>query len=357
MKRLITLLLITSIALNFCACRDEIADETPDVSEQTTVQSNVPDNIVSPITTTSPEGDEKEAVTAPEKLDAIHIGSYLTMFKSSGLEFPYVKVFRSYKEVSEYYERTAEDFFYGAKFTLTCASFNEQFFSYNDVLMLVLEDTTSYVSFKNSMLLKTDGKIEFIIERHLMENAPLSKTQYHLIFTAPKGAFDSENELEIDLKLYDVIDNKSNDTFDTERYITKYPEYWPFTYRCDASGSAQMVIDTIQSYHELISFYEQYKGNYDLESEFKKHIGTLYDEHSYFNDYLMVALILPTKSQSEEIAVDELFVYNRELYLSVKNTSETTVSQNKTECYLLMVSVAKKDLEGVNLEWCNISLN
>ncbi len=359
MKKLIMILLALTLLL--CACNNDIPDKP--VSSDVTLDNNdqIPDNtIVPPVTEntdtseTAPKDDENAEAVVLNTAGTL-FGSYLTMYEGNELVFPYVEVFDSYAEVSAYFEVNDLDFFFGQKFTLALASFTDEFLAKNDVMLLVINETSSYISHKSKCVTVTSDGIIFDIERHIPEDAPQSSTQYHLIFTAPNGSFDGVDESNFKINTVDVIDKVNEDTFDAERYRMVYPEFYPFVHRTDATREAETVVDTINNYAELIGFYEQHKGIYDFESEFKKYVGSLYSE-DIFDDYVILAIIVPSKSTGKEIAVEELFVYNLEIYLSVENTAPAVVS-DETECYLLMTCVAKKDLRGVNLEWFNISFN
>lgn len=364
MKKLFLLLL--AVLCLFCACDNDIPDDPID-GEVTSdsKELNVPDNTVAPPQADSvqtsdadPDGEKNDAIVNDVVLNTAGslYGSYLTMYDGEEeTEFPYIKVFDSYAEVDAYFNTADSDFFFGKKFTLALASFDDGFLAENDVMILVISESSSYISHRAKGVTVTSGGVIFDIERHIPEDAPQSSTQYHLIFTAPKGSFDGMEELPFEVNAVDIIDKVSDDTFDAERYRMVYPEFYPFVHRTDATGEAETVVDTINSYAELIGFYERYKSTYDFESEFKKYVGSLYSE-DIFEDYVILAIIVPSKSTSKEIAIEELFVYNLEIYLSVENTAPAVVS-NETECYLMMTCIAKKDLMGVNLEWFNISFN
>lgn len=370
MKRLLAFLLVVLLCLTLCACDNEISEKPVGDVTQDNAHSNVPDNVVSvdprpeedrPTTPDEPKDDEGEGES--DESDRAFVvescelyGSYLTMCSDESVEYPYIKVFDSYSEVTEYYDTNSESFLFGRKFTLACASFNDEFLKENDVMMLVLSEDSSYINHKADEIVVTKNGIQFIIECHIPQDAPKSDTQYHLIFTAPNGSFAGFEDLPFELNLFDVVDNGNGAAFDAERFRMIYPEFYPFVYRADAKGDAETVVDTIDSYSELISFYEQYKDTYNLEAQFKKHVGTLYDENSFFNEYVLMAIIVPSKNVGEEIGVDELFIYNGELYMSVENTAPAVVS-DKTECYVLATAIARSDLDGVNLEWFNISFN
>lgn len=363
MKKLFIILL--AVLCLFCACDNDIPDK-PNDSDVTLDNSepNVPDNVITPpqtdnTVTSEPSGEEDDPPKPDEAVvlntSGTLYGSYLTMYEGSELEFPYIKVFDNYAQVSDYFDATDESFFYGQKFTIALASFDDKFLAENDVMILVINESSSYISHKAKNVTVTTGGVIFDIERHIPEDAPQSSTQYHLIFTAPNGSFDGMEALPFEVNTTEIIDRNNDDTFDAERYRMVYPEFYPFVHRTDAMGNVETVVDTINSYAELIGFYEQHKNEYDFESEFKKYVGSLYSE-DIFDDYVILAIIVPSKSTGKEIAVDELFVYNLEIYLSVENTAPAVIS-NETECYLLMTCVAKKDLMGVNLEWFNISFN
>lgn len=361
MKKLFAILLAVLCLL--CGCDNDIPDKPIDgnVTLDNNEQSHVPSNTASPpaaestdASETKPDEDDSDEAVVLNANGTLY-GSYLTMYGGNELIFPYIKVFDSYAEVSEYFEANDSAFFFGQKFTIALASFTDEFLAENDVMILVINEPSSYISHKAKSVTVTSKGVIFDIERHVPENAPQSSTQYHLIFTAPNGSFDAVDESKFEVNTSEIIDKINDDTFDAERYRMVYPEFYPFVHRTDATGEAETVVDTINNYAELIGFYEQHKNTYDFESEFKKYVGALYSE-DIFDDYVILAIIVPSKSTGKKIAVEELFVYNLEIYLSVENTAPAVVS-DETECYLLMTCVAKKDLMGVNLEWFNISFN
>lgn len=352
MKKVLSLLLVLAIFVSLCGCDGKIKDN-PNVSEVTT-DKNVPDNVISVPTkdTEQVKPTEEFLLNTSGKL----FGSYLTMCSNEEIEFPYIKVFESFAEVSEYFDSNCEQFFFGHKFTMACGSFNDEFLRENDVMMLVLSEDSSYISHTAKSVTVTSKGVKFELVRKIPQDAPKSSTQYHLIFTGPKGAFEGVDELPFELDITEVTDKADDTTFDAERFKMIYPEFWPYVYRCDATGEAQTLVNTITSYSELISFYEQYNDIYDLESEFKRHVGALYDQYSFFDEYVLLAIMVPSRNISGGIAIDELFVYNLDIYVTIKNTSPAVVSDT-TECYLVTAAVTRSDLTGVNLEWFNISFD
>ncbi len=352
MKRLLSFLMAVAILLSFCGCDEDIPD-IPVISDVTSDQ-NVPDNVVSgvPSQNDDPKNNEEVVLNTSGTL----YGSYLTMCSNEDIEYPYIKVFNSFAEVSDYFDSNCEQFFFGHKFTMACGSFNDEFLKDNDVMMLVLSEDSTYISHLAKSVTITTSGVKFELIRKIPQDAPKTSTQYHLVFTAPNGSFDGMEDLPFELDITEVIDKADDTTFDAERFKMIYPEFWPYVYRCDATGEAQTIVDTITSYSELISFYEQYSDTYDLEAEFKRHIGALYDQYSFFDEYVLLAIMVPSQNISGGIAIDELFVYNLDIYVSIKNTSPAVVSDT-TECYLVTAAVTKSDLMGVNLEWFNISFD
>lgn len=352
MKRLIALAIIAMILISLCGCDRKIPDG-PVVSGDPSLQG-VPDHVISlPSNDENDDGEPDLESRVILNTSGSLFGSYLTMCSKPGIKFPYIKVFNSAAEISEYYNANSEMFSFGHNFTKSCELFNDEFLKDNDVLMLVLSENSSYIGHSaNSVTVTTNG-IEFDITCTIPQDAPISSTEYHLIFTASDGAFDGMGALPFKLNITEVIEKPNNLTFDADRFKMIYPEFWPYVYRCDASGKAETIVDTITSYSELISFYEQYKDAYDL-SAFKEHIGPLYDQYSFFDDYVLLTILVPSKNETDGIAIDELFVYNLDIYVTVKGTSPTVIS-DKTECYLVTAAITKSDIEGVNLDWFNIS--
>lgn len=356
LNRIFAILMTLALMLSLCACRNNTVppepvdtDTEPSVTTLSTSESEtLPTTAEDPL----PEGDVK--------IDAEFVGSYLTM-RMDGRDAPqydgsYFKICTTYEEIAEYYETSADFFFYGRKFTIQCASYNDpSFMADNDVLILKIDEPSSYITHEATSLRISDGKAVFGIERHIPKDAPLSNTQYHLIFTAPKGTFDVLEGLEPETVFAEINDLESANANDAERYLYIFPEFWPFVYRADAVSSPATIVDSIESYNELVAFYERYKSDYDFEDDFKKHIGSLYDERM-FDDYVLLMVLAPCDANGKPLEVGELFVYNLEVFISVNNSSKAVVSDT-TPSYLLVTAVSKKDLQGVNLSMFNISFN
>lgn len=278
-------------------------------------------------------------------------GSYLTGINSkTSLEFPYAKKFELYYEVESYYYYSEQSFFYGARFTLACASFADDYLKDNDVIMLVISDPSIYSSFISKGIEIINGTTVFKLERHLPEEAPEHDgIAYHLIFTAPKGSFSDIDCNNIEVQIAQVIDPEIEDVYDAEHYRYVYPEFWPFSYSADPlTKDPAVIVNTMETYEELLSFYESCKTSFDLDKEFLSSIGTLYDEY-LFNDYIVMAAILPYDIRKNPAAVYDVFVYNLNVWLSVSNHG-TDIPSQFIGWRLVTVAVAKKDLEGIKLK-------
>ncbi len=285
-------------------------------------------------------------------------GSYLTMFYGTGsldsFGLPYIKVFHSYNEVEGYYDSTYKNFWYGVRFTDAMASFTDEFFEENDVLILTLDEPSTYLNHTAEPIEVTEDEIRINITRHIKENAPRSPAQYHLIFTAPRGSFDGIAGKSLSLDISEVTDSE-NTAFDAERFRIYYPEYWNFCYRADAlADNPEVVVDAINSYGELVYFYDAYSSEFDLESEFREYVGTLYNMDA-FERYVILATIIPC-ADGEEPVTAEAFVNNLEIYLEIK-ANLTEPGDEPEACYLLLTAIERSDLEGVNLEWFNLSFS
>ena len=284
-------------------------------------------------------------------------GSFLTMYLGSTPPdmrgMPYVKVFHSQEEVENYYDTTYEDFFYGTVFTMSMASFTDEFFESFDMMILVIDEPSSYLNHTADPIEISDDEIKINIVRHIQEDAPMSPTQYHLIFIAPRGSFDGIDGKKLSLEISEVTDTL-NTAFDSERYRMYYPEYWNFCYRTDAvTEDPQVVVDAISSYDELVYFFDRYGADFDFESEFRKHVGTLYNMDA-FERYVILATIIPCAHEKPEPETTEAFVNNREIYLTI--AAEQPEEGEKPEaCYLLLTAIERSELQGVHLEWFNLS--
>ncbi len=339
MKRLLSLLMCCIIV--FCGCQSN-RDIPNDVSGSTGTSQQTPDSLQS-------AGD------VIENAGSLY-GSYLTMYSGSELDdsFPYIRLFHSYSDIEDYFYPSERYFMFGRRFTIACASFTDEFFKANDVMMLVISEPSTYVSHSLDSMSIADGKVYINLTRHIPENAPRSENiVYHLIFTAPRGSFDSIDTNSLELSITEVTDSENTDVFDAERYRYVYPEFWPATYSADAiSDDPRAVIDSIESYDELLSFYESYKGVFDLDGQFLRYIGPVYDE-AMFNDYILLLAVLPFDDRLPRPSVSDLFVYNLQIFITIDNLPEEAL-QEHTKWYLLAIAVSKNDLEGVNLTEFNI---
>ncbi|MBQ8396322.1 MAG: hypothetical protein IJX54_04960 [Oscillospiraceae bacterium] len=355
-NRIIAIFVTLALAFSLCGCRNNTVPPEPDttITEPDVTTVSTSESETAPTTTEEPipEGDIK--------IDSEFVGSYLTMRmddrEAPQYEGSYFMVFSTYDEIAEYYETSCDFFFYGRKFTIQCASYSEgDFMANNDVLILKVDEPSSYITHSATSLRISDGKAVFGIERHMPKDAPLGDTQYHLIYTAPKGTFDALKGLEFEAVFAEINDLDSANAFDSERYLYIYPEFWPFVYKADAISAPGTIVDSIESYNELVEFYERYKTSYDFEDDFKKHIGSLYDERM-FDDYILLMVLAPCDANGKPLEVGQLFVYNLEVFIAVNNSSKAVVSDT-TPSYLLVTAVSKKDLKGVNLSMFNISFN
>ncbi len=281
--------------------------------------------------------------------------AYLTTYHTSKYvdDFPYVVKFRSYSEVEEYFYSHERDFFFGARFTIACASFSDDYLAANDVMMLVIDEPSTYASFECKNVTTADGKTVFDIERHIPQNAPQgSSIAYHLVFTAPKGSYDYVDTNNFSVNITEVTDNDTSEVFDAERFRYIYPEFWPSSHKADALGEVSPVILSIHSYDELLGFYESQKSDFDLDSEFLPQIGFSYTEE-LFNDYVVLMALMPFDSRYPPPTIQNVFVYNMKIWISINGYVEQ-IPEDKTVWYLVTAAVAKRDLEGVDLNQFNI---
>lgn len=348
-NRIFALLLAAVMALSLVACGNNVSEQ-PVESEVTSDDANTPDRFISLPNT----DDNTNEADAPTHTNTEFYGSFLTMKQDAADDAAseYFRVLRDYSQVEAFYDNGSQSYAYGKKFTLTMASFNDDFMATHDVLILVINEPSTYITHDAADIEISDGKAVFKVSRLFIENAALSDTYYHLVFIGEKGAFDELEELDYTVSVSETITREHNTANDAERYLYSSPDFWPFSYTTIATVTPSTEIDTITTYDELISFYEQRKDVYTLDS-FKKHIGSLYDE-ALFDDYILLAIMVPYNSAKAAPKIDELFVYNLEIYIVVGNCSEAVVSDN-TSCCLLVTAVAKSDLTGVDLSMFNIS--
>lgn len=353
MRRILLLMTVAVMVLSLVACQDDTPSQKQTESEVTSNDANTPDRLTSLPNT---DGNTDEADT-PTHTNAEFYGSFLTMEAAgdrSELESSYFTVLTDYSEIEQFYNNGSDHYIYGKKFTIAMASFNDDFMSDHDVLILVINEPSTYITHDSADIEISGDTAVFEVSRIIVENATMSDTYYHLVFIGGKGAFDKVKGLDLNVDITETVTKEKYAANDAEIYLYSYPEFWPFVYRTSALSNPMTEIDTIESYDELIGYYEQHKDNYELDS-FKKHIGSLYDE-SLFNDYILLMVLLPYDDSENLPEIDELFVYNSEIYISIGNSSDAIVSSTTSSC-LLATAVSKSDLQGVNLRVFNISFN
>ena len=333
--RAICVMAIAALCLSLSACRGDIPDHpAPIITE---------DEVIPSIT--------------PLPGETYHVGelygSYLTMYFGytpvENLELPLVKVFSSYADVEDYYDSTSSDFHYGARFTSAMASFTDEFLAKNDVMTVAINEPSSYLNHTAEPIEITDSEIRLNITRHISQNAPRSDTQYHLIFTAPKGAFAGIDEKSLEVNITEVVDIENNSAFDAERYRLYYPEFWNFCYRADAlTDDPQLLVDVIDGYDDLVFFLNSHRGEFDLDSVFSEYVGTLYNWY-ICERYILIATVIPC-AEIAEPRTSELFVNNLEIYLTLDATPPPEGAP-PSACYLLLTAIERSDLQGVNLDF------
>lgn len=337
MKRIIFILIAVMLLISGCT-GNKIPSETSQYQSETL-----------------PLSDNTENVCAESDSIGKFEGSFLTMSrKSIDSAFPYAHIINAYNELETYFNQSEEYFIFGKRFTITCASFVDNFFKDYDIVMLAINEPSVYVSHtSNGISIFDDGSAQVRIERSIPKDIPkYGNIIYHLIFTVPKGSLDGVSDDKIEVVIDEVIDDKSNDVYDAERYRYIYPEFWPFTHPTEALGDSTATIASIQTYEELLSFYENYKTSFDLDKDFLRYIGSVYDE-AMFDDYVLLISILPFNRQNPKPVVSDLFVYNLQIFLTIDNLVDE-VPQDLTRWYVLAVAVDKKNLSGVNLKEFNI---
>ncbi len=312
-----------------------------------------------PDTTEAYTEDNSKTTTPTELLDLStdneSFSAYLTTYHSSKYtdELPYLIKFSSYSMVEDYFYSHERDFFFGARFTVACASFSDDYLAGNDVMMLVIDEPSTYASFECKNITVENGKTVFDIERHIPQNAPQGESiAYHLVFCAPKGSYDYIDPDNFDVNITEVTDNEPSEVFDAERFRYTYPEFWPSTHKADALTEASPLIMSAHSYDELLGFYESKKNDFDLDSDFLPQIGSPYNEE-LFNDYVVLMALLPFDSRLPAPRISNVFVYNMKIWITIDNYTEQIPEEN-TVWYLVTAAVAKRDLEGVNLNEFNI---
>lgn len=340
-QRLIAFVTVAALCFALCGCQD-IIEEIPMPSE--TVDSSVE---------LPPELDDGASAVGE------FYGSYLTMYTGHvpadvrGL--PYIRVLRSYEEVEEYFDSTEHEHVYGRLFTLAMLSFTDEFLAENDVLVLALEEPSSYINHTAEPIAISDDKISISITRHTPEESPMLKTVYHLLFTAPKGSFDGVEDMELELNISEVVDTDNNAAYDAALFRIFRPDFTPLIYRTDqlTADGAGVVVDAIDGYNELVYFYDKYKSDFDLDSSFKGDVGTLYN-WEICDRYVLVAMIIPCSSEKEP-QITDLFVKNLEMFFTVEADTVSDGEKPKA-CYLLLTGIERRDLEGVDLSLVNLSV-
>ena len=311
-----------------------------------------------PISSTAPDDygllspDPSETRTVGELY-----GSYFTMrysYNSALPPMPYIIVPQSYSDIENYYNSTADSYFYGKRFTLALYSFDDAFLAENDVLILAIDEPSSYVSHTAAPIEITKDEVKISLTRHIQENAPMKSTQYHLIFTAPKGSFAGADSKQLNLSIDEIVDAENNTAFDAEVYRMYRPEYWPYCYRADAlTDDAGVTVDTIDGYDDLVAFLETYREYYDLDSSFSEYVGTLYN-WQICDRYILIATMVPC-SEDFEPQVSDLFVNNLQIYMTIDTGGNTDETASKTRS-LILTAIERSDLEGVALDTVFLSI-
>ncbi len=217
MKRLTVIFILAALFL--CACTPSEIPPEPVVSEDSTVTS-APEKVTegTTATTLSPEEILEDRTIMSELY-----GSFLTMRMTGtvneALDGNYVKVFNNYAEIDGYFSSTDPYYFYGQKFISTLASFDDVFQSQNDVMIVKIDEPSSYISHQNARVRIEDGVLNVGIERHIPPHAPESDTQYHLILTAAKGTFAGLEDLPLQVNITEVIAHGHDTAAAADRYL------------------------------------------------------------------------------------------------------------------------------------------
>ena len=333
--------LLAALTLLLCGCQDITEHYQPD-----TVTMDLP-------TPEPPVPDDDGVYTVGELY-----GSYITMYightPADVRGVPYIKTLTTYAEVEEYFDSTVDEHVYGRLFSMAMASFDDDFLAENDVLVLALEEPSSYINHSAKPIEISPEKVTINLERHIPEASPQLPTEYHLIFTAPKGGFSGIADQPLELNISEVIDRDNNSAFDADIYRIFRPGHTSFCYRADAlTNTAGVVVDTIQSYDELVYFYNTYKNDFDLDSEFRGMIGTLYN-WEICESYVLLATIIPCRSETEP-EITDMFVNNLELFMTVE-ADEVLAGEKPAACYLLLTGIERRNLTGVDLGVLNLSV-
>ncbi|MCC8130786.1 MAG: hypothetical protein LIO72_03450 [Ruminococcus sp.] len=333
------LILLTTL---FTGCSN-VKDE-PEVTEEVTEDATAdPEDVIS--------------ISGVEH-DGSFYGSFLTMVLSydSADSYPKAYIMHSYSEIEEYYYATERIYSFGARFTITMASFTDDFFEDNDVMIVVISEPSTYVSHSvEDMELLSDGAFNISITRHIPENAPLSDgTIYHLVFTAPKGGFDDVDVDKVSVDITELIDDDNVGAFGSERFIYNYPEFWPFTFKTPALvDDVEPTVDSLETYEEMLGFYETHKGEFDLDTMFVKYFGAVFDEEM-FEEYVLLVMVLPFDKTLSKPEVTDVFIYNYQIFVTIDNLTYD-FSEDNVQWYLLAVAVDRSSLENVDLMAINIA--
>lgn len=343
MKKLICLLLAVCL---LCSCTN------------TTIEPTVTDTI----TTTTPTVTEPPTPTTiidqEETLLGEFLGSYLTMRLSQNPlphELPHLEVFTSYSEVENYFNSNVGNYFMGQKFTMSCYSFNDEYLANCDIVMLVIEEPSTYISHKSDVIRLKSGVATFNLERHIPETAPEREgAVYHLVYSVPKGSFDGVDCESVSVNITEFLDEQNTDVFDAERFRYIYPEFWPYVQKASALvENPSPSISVIHSYDEILSFYQSNKNTFNLDEEFLRFIGSIYNEQ-HFEDYVLILAVLPFDKTKPKPVVSELFLYNLQVFLTIDNLPQEVPNEN-IQWRIVEISVVKSDLEGINLKEINIA--
>ena len=293
--------------------------------------------------------------SAPEEVRSAgeFYGSYITMQRSGDpIVTPRIIHPHSYQEVADYFESTQYMLLYGNNFTILLNSFTDEFLAENDVLLLVINEPSSYVDHDAEPVAVSGSEVSISITRHKPAEAPQNDTIYHLVFIGPNGCFDGVEDRELKVEFTELSDAGGTSAYDAERFRIYKPEFWNFCYRADPlTDSPGKVVDIISGYDELVYFFETYRDDYDLDSEFREYVGTLYN-WQICERYIIIATIIPCSDEKEPVTTD-LFVNNLEIYMTV-GANEIDEGMSAKSGYLLLTAVERYEMQGVNLSSMNL---
>ncbi|MBR5121439.1 MAG: hypothetical protein IKU89_02705 [Oscillospiraceae bacterium] len=343
MKKLICLILAVCL---LCSCTN------------TTIEPTVTDTTTTTTLPTTEAPTPTTVIEAEETLLGDFLGSYLTMRLSQNPlphELPHLEVFTSYSEVESYFNFNVNHYFMGQKFTMSCYSFNDEYLANCDIVMLVIEEQSAYISHKSDVIRIKNGVATFNLERHIPETAPEREgAVYHLVYSVPKGSFDGVDCENVVVNITEVLDEQNTDVFDAERFRYIYPEFWPYVQNASALVEAPSPnISVIHTYDEILSFYQSNKNTFNLDEEFLRFIGSIYNER-HFEDYVLILAILPFDKTKPKPVVSELFLYNLQVFLTIDNLPQEVPNEN-VQWRIVEISVVKSDLDGINLREINIA--